>query len=524
MKRKFSLTHSIVRGIIATAICIVFVFSASGWQKSDTFAGFPTVEVRLNGNVIQTKVPAIDVKGHIMIPRELIEEILGVSIQEINDSSTDPSADVSIDLSALEELQKELASAQEQLSKYALQATSEGLMPIPSKPVKLDCPYVLLSLGVSPNCSFVDKFGKGGLLGGSMTFIYDNMPKYIDSVRGRDSILVYDVDHEVGFDILKKAPASINQIIPFTPEELSQYAPPYIWFRLDTWGRQRGIAVVGGTEDVQGDIAALANLVASGKVPIDRPVTPQVDTYAMAAKPLDPSAIPEQPTVVSSEHFEVVTHHSCVDDGPIMLKWAEETMDKLVPVFPDALETVPYVSISVTVPSGKLQYGTAFAHTASNPPKITFIAPSLAAKENPYYDKDWYIGNIAHEFMHCLYEKYSLAATGKSVSNRDVPMWFNEGVGEYARLIVLGESRFDAKQAEQYNPAIQKIIDEGLSSVDAYSGGAWALRYMNSEYGHDKIVSLMKSKEFSFSDAMKKELGVTLTEFEKGLKEWLKKR
>ena len=523
MKRKFSLTHSIVRGIIATAICIVFVFSASGWQKSDTFAGFPTVEVRLNGNVIQTKVPAIDVKGHIMIPRELIEEILGVPIQEINDSSTDPS-DVSIDLSALEELQKELASAQEQLSKYALQATSEGLMPIPSKPVKLDCPYVLLSLGVSPNCSFVDKFGKGGLLGGSMTFIYDNMPKYIDSVRGRDSILVYDVDHEVGFDILKKAPASINQIIPFTPEELSQYAPPYIWFRLDTWGRQRGIAVVGGTEDVQGDIAALANLVASGKVPIDRPVTPQVDAYAMAAKPLDPSAIPEQPTVVSSEHFEVVTHHSCVDDGPIMLKWAEETMDKLVPVFPDALETVPYVSISVTVPSRKLQYGFAFANPTSNPPKITFIAPSLAAKENPYYDKDWYIGNIAHEFMHCLYEKYSLAATGKSVSNRDVPMWFNEGVGEYARLIVLGESRFDAKQAEQYNPAIQKIIDEGLSSVDAYSGGAWALRYMNSEYGHDKIVSLMKSKEFSFSDAMKKELGVTLTEFEKGLKEWLKKR
>ena len=103
-------------------------------------------------------------------------------------------------------------------------------------------------------------------------------------------------------------------------------------------------------------------------------------------------------------------------------------------------------------------------------------------------------------------------------------MWFNEGVGEYARLIVLGESKFDAKQAEQYDPAIQKIIDEGLSSVDAYSGGAWALRYMNSEYGHDKIASLMKSKESSFSDAMKKELGVTLTEFEEGLKEWLKKR
>lgn len=523
MKSTLSLAESMVAGIIICAICAVCIFGASGCQKSDTFAGFPTVEVRLEGEAIKTETPAIDVKGHIMIPRELIEEILGVSIQETRDSSTDP-REISIDLSPLGEFRRQLASAQEQLSKYALQSASEGKVPIPSKPVKLNCPYVLLSLGVSPDCSFVDKFGKGGMLGGSMTYIYDNIPKHIDSVRGRDSILVYDVDHEVGFDILKKTPACMDQILPFKPEELSQYAPPYIWFRLDTWGRQRGIAVVGGSEDVQGDIAALANLVASGKVPIDRPVTPQVDTYAMAAEPLNPSTIPQQPTVVSSEHFEVVTHHSCVDDGPIMLTWAEETMDKLLTVFPDALDKVPYVSISVTVPSGKLQYGTAFAHTASNPPKITFIAPSLAVKENPYYDKDWYIGNIAHEFMHCLYEKYSLAATGKSLSDRDVPMWFNEGVGEYARLIVLGESKFDAKQAEQYDPTIQKIIDEGLSSVDAYSGGAWALRYMNSEYGHDKIASLMKSKEFSFSDAMKKELGVTLTEFEEGLKEWLKKR
>jgi hypothetical protein len=34
----------------------------------------------------------------------------------------------------------------------------------------------------------------------------------------------------------------------------------------------------------------------------------------------------------------------------------------------------------------------------------------------------------------------------------------------------------------------------------------------------------MKSKELMFADAIKKELGVTVTEFEKGLQEWLKKR
>lgn len=454
-----------------------------------------------------------------MIPVELIEQSLEVSIQKTLEPPT-----VSIDLGALRSLQDELAKAQEQLARYAAQSASVGEVPITSDPVRLDRPYVLLSLGVPPYCSFVDKFGKGGLLGGSMTYIYDNIPKHIDSVRGRDSILVYDIDHEVGFQILEKAPACMDEIIPFTPEELSSYAPPYIWFKIDTWGRQRGIAVVGSSDDVLGDITALADLVASGKVPIDVPVTPQVATSALAAKPIDPSAVPQEPTVISSKYFEVVTHHSCTEDGPKMLDWAEETMDKLLVVFPDALETVPYVSISLTVPSGKLQYGTAFAHTSSNPPKITFISPSIASKENPNYDEDWYIGNIAHEFTHCLHEKYSLAATGRTLSDRHVPMWFSEGVGEFARLVVLGESKFDAKQGDQYDPAINKIIDAGLSSVDAYSGGAWALRYMDSEYGQDKVIALMKSKELMFADAMKKELGVTVTEFEKGLQEWLKKR
>ena len=62
MKRKFSLTHSIVRGIIATAICIVFVFKRIGLAKSGYVCRIPNFKVRLNGSVIQTKVPAMDVK------------------------------------------------------------------------------------------------------------------------------------------------------------------------------------------------------------------------------------------------------------------------------------------------------------------------------------------------------------------------------------------------------------------------------------------------------------------------------
>ena len=108
MKSTLSLAESMVAGIIICAICAVCIFGASGCQKSDTFAGFPTVEVRLEGEAIKTETPAIDVKGHIMIPRELIEEILGVSIQEPRDSSTDP-REISIDLSPLGEFRRQLA-------------------------------------------------------------------------------------------------------------------------------------------------------------------------------------------------------------------------------------------------------------------------------------------------------------------------------------------------------------------------------------------------------------------------------
>jgi hypothetical protein len=512
MKRLLSLVLSTA---IAATACII---GLSGCHSEDTFEGFPIVQIRLNGNIVETDVPAIDIKGNTMIPLNIVSESLGASIDIDSDAKI-----VSIDLRNIETVQYELEQARQRIAKLANAMRSENMLPAPSNPVKLDRPYVLLSAGIGPDCPFVSKFGRGGLIGSGMNYIYNSIGQYSGSVLARDSILVFSLDHEVSFDILKDWPESLADVLPFTCEELSMYKPPFVWFKLDKSGRQRGIAVVGGgSEDIGRDISGLADLVASGWVSIDCPTAPRITTAAAMPDMLDGSA--GEATVVSNERFKIITHKSCTADGPKMLEWADEAIARLEPVFPDAFETVGMATILVTIPSGNLQHGTAYAHPRSEPPQITFTAPSLAFEENSYFDEDYYLGNLGHEFMHCVYERYSLAATGQYLSDRGIPQWFCEGVGEYARLIILGESRFDAKQASQYNPSVQKIIASGLSSVDVYSGGAWALRYMNHQYGPEKIVALMKSKEFSFADAMKSELGVTLTEFEYGLKEWLKNR
>ena len=91
-------------------------------------------------------------------------------------------------------------------------------------------------------------------------------------------------------------------------------------------------------------------------------------------------------------------------------------------------------------------------------------------------------------------------------------------------MIALGKAKYDARKSSHHDLAAKHIIEMGLSGVNVYDAGAWALRYMDEVYGSDKIIALMKSKEVLFKDAIKAELGVTLAEFEEGLKEWLSRR
>jgi hypothetical protein len=126
--------------------------------------------------------------------------------------------------------------------------------------------------------------------------------------------------------------------------------------------------------------------------------------------------------------------------------------------------------------------------------------------------------------MHCLHERYSAENTGLPLHSREMPKWFTEGVGGYATFLVLGEERFHGSGSEAYDEAAGDIINKGLDLVNCYPAGAWAFRYMDDVYGSERIVRLIKSKEVLFKDAIKAELGVTVSEFESGLKEWLADR
>lgn len=76
-----------------------------------------------------------------------------------------------------------------------------------------------------------------------------------------------------------------------------------------------------------------------------------------------------------------------------------------------------------------------------------------------------------------------------------MPEWFTEGVCEYGAMIALGRAKYDGRKSSHHALAARDIIEHGLSKVNVYDAGAWALRYMDEVYGSDKIISLMKSKE-----------------------------
>ena len=220
--KKVATASCALRAVSYTHLDVYKRQGLSGCHSEDTFEGFPIVQIRLNGNIVETDVPAIDIKGNTMIPLNIVSESLGASIDIDSDAKI-----VSIDLRNIETVQYELEQARQRIAKLANAMRSENMLPAPSNPVKLDRPYVLLSAGIGPDCPFVSKFGRGGLIGSGMNYIYDSIGQYSGSVLARDSILVFSLDHEVSFDILKDWPESLADVLPFTCEELSMYKPPF---------------------------------------------------------------------------------------------------------------------------------------------------------------------------------------------------------------------------------------------------------------------------------------------------------
>ena len=116
---------------------------------------------------------------------------------------------------------------------------------------------------------------------------------------------------------------------------------------------------------------------------------------------------------------------------------------------------------------------------------------------------------LNHEYVHSVFYKDLFM---KSTGYKDPPSWFNQGIAEYI--------------SENYTPSYEKKVREAVQSGsfmidEPYSWGLYILEYMYKEYGQVKIVSLIRSTAPTFLDALKKELGVSPSEFEDGWQAYL---
>jgi hypothetical protein len=229
--------------------------------------------------------------------------------------------------------------------------------------------------------------------------------------------------------------------------------------------------------------------------------------------------------VLEGGSFRIVYPEGYADDAKTMLDWCQQATAKLLKHFPDALTTITEkITVYLHEPDG-VQHG--MAHAEMNPPSMRFVLPSLSARESRTYDAIWYQGNVGHEFTHILYDRYRLRAVGfgRYDLRFDTPRWFDEGLGEYFRLLIIGEEAFTRNYSTKYAPEAEKLIRDGLAGIqDVYAAGAWALRFLHNRYGLPTIRNIMRSPQEAFWNAVKEQTGLSTSEFEKALQQWLRER
>lgn len=494
------------------AISLLLLLMIPGCKSDYTIGDFPAVEVWIDGILVESDVPAIEIEGNVFIPAQMMNRILDASTVV---SST---ADVRVTTSAYNDLRLEISKTQAILEKAEQMqaAVLEDVSPAAQRSgVSLRAPYVISCSDYSEMQAVMAAFNVRGGRGGRLSYILQSLPTDVASIRTRDSVFLINISYEPLY-ALKAWPDAWSDILPFSYDELVSFQPPYVWTRRDNRGFLRAVVVVLGL----GNVKPAVDLLVSGTVPIDTPLTPV--TTLLAGIPERSDKVTAGIVKVSSEHFEVeVLDRYYAGDGPLFLEWASEAITRLQTVFTDALDKVPRVKVLLSEPSAQLPIGTASSTSVTDPPRMRFIYPSLSKNESRTYDRDWYIGNIAHEFMHCLHERYSMESTGLPLHSRQMPKWFTEGVCEYAKFLVVGKTLFSQESLEK---TARDIIEYGLARVNVYDGGALAFLYMHEVYGPDKIISVLRSTESLFEDVLKAELGVTSVEFEEGLKEWLSRR
>ena len=375
----------------------------------------------------------------------------------------------------------------------------------------------ILGSAGTPYQTLVSSLEDAGLrvfyLGGSLECIYSRLFMYRDELHRSDTILLFNV---VAEDLAKLDawPAIDRTLLPVSLKQFAAYELPFA-FLTERDGRIRGI-VVGRTSQ---EIETLVQIMAQRPVPVGVPwsVRPVVVAAGPASEPWYVTR-----STVESGAFRVSYLPRFEADARTMLTWADDVLRALRVHFPEAGE---FVHEPVTLwlhGEGELDPGYAYADVGSA--TLHFTAPSVAARHSSYYDLTWYRGNIAHEYAHIFFDRMRRRAGGYGTDPGagGAPRWFQEGLGEYFRLLVIGEETFERNYGSRYGSQINFLLGSSLDAApDVYAAGAWALRFLDDWFGPQGIRRIVTSSQPTFWDAVREATGLTRAEFEQAFRDWL---
>lgn len=345
-------------------------------------------------------------------------------------------------------------------------------------------------------------------LGGSVGYIYQRISLYWSSIQQSNTLILFNATAE-NLDVLDSWPEQYGEVFPFTVEELGDITLPFALLKRQDNGVIRAIVIANSKLEVLQLVGAMNDQ----QVPVGVPWTLSLGRIVASQTGGGWYVEPEE---LSDANFIVRYPAGYEADALDMIVWANQVITTLQERFPDLLDVIGgRVTIEIK-DSGDPSHASADIGRLS----ITYVAPSVAAKADSYYDKVWYVGNIAHELGHIILDKYRVLAGGYLRS--DSPRWFDEGFGEYLRLLVIGEQLFNEKYS-RYELEIPNILASGTSGIEeVYAGGAWALRFMDSEFGIDTIKAIVTSTQPTFWAAVTEQTNLTQGQFDEQLKEWLR--
>lgn len=269
------------------------------------------------------------------------------------------------------------------------------------------------------------------------------------------------------------------------------------------------------------EILNFLNVMLKKPVPVGVPWTVSGDVVMEAPRGTSGAITVTVQQEIKDAGYNIVFPEGYHDDAEKMISWAKSVIAKLETFFPGFFSLIgSQVNIQMDAIEENPDVNSVYAHTDLS--TVYFVAPSDSYKVSDYYDTEWYTGNLAHEIGHIYLE--NIRQTSGGYQRTDIPGWFDEGFGEYLRLLFHGEQVFDRKYS-WYEPEIQYIIDDGLSGItNVYAGGAWVLRFMDDYLGIEKIKAILTDNSATFWSAVTAQTGLTSAQFEQQLILWLKAR